>query len=285
MNRIDQDRAMFWKHPCFHDVELLKASFIRHRYDVHTHATYVVGVITQGVEGMHVGRRWHVAPAGSIIVVNPEEPHDGEAGAEGGWSYRTCYPPVSLVREVMQELDRGEIPGFARAVIADEELARRIVRAHEFAEAEDPIDAEASFLLSLRDLILRHSDCRLGRSSPCRSASGKRLGMYREIIEAYLADRIDLALLAKSANVTRFQVVRDFKHVIGLTPGEYIRGRRVQRASDLIVRGLSLAEAASAAGFADQSHLSRTFRAIQGITPRMFKMASTRAKGAMLAIV
>src|SRR5205814_2118561 len=87
---------------------------------------------------------------------------------------------------------------------------------------------------------------------------GRRLQTYREMIEANLAGRIDLAMLATAAGVTRFQVIRDFRNLMGLTPGAYIRVRRVEAASRCIENGLPLAAAAAVSGFADQSHLSRT---------------------------
>jgi AraC-like DNA-binding protein len=73
--------------------------------------------------------------------------------------------------------------------------------------------------------------------------------------------------------VTRFQVIRDFRKVAGVTPAAFIRNRKLRRATLLIEQGSSLAAAAFEAGFSDQSHLSRTFRATHGITPGMFKRA------------
>ena len=32
-----------------------------------------------------------------LLIVNPEEWHDGEAGADEGWAYRTFYPSVPLM--------------------------------------------------------------------------------------------------------------------------------------------------------------------------------------------
>jgi AraC-like DNA-binding protein len=43
--------------------------------------------------------------------------------------------------------------------------------------------------------------------------------------------------------------------------------RRLQRARRLLLQGVSLAEAAFACGFADQSHLTRQFRRAYGVTP------------------
>ena len=111
MNGIDQevasgDRAVFWQHPHFRDMGLLKARFRHHRYELHTHPTYVIALITGGCESVRVSCRRVVAPANTVLVVNPEECHDGEAGCEDGWSYRTFYPSIDLMTEVARELGR-----------------------------------------------------------------------------------------------------------------------------------------------------------------------------------
>ena len=93
------------------------------------------------------------------------------------------------------------------------------------------------------------------------------------MIEADLGSALNLKRLAAAAGVTRFQVIRDFKRQVGLTPAAFIRNRRLRRARRLIELGASLSEAAAAAGFADQSHLTRTFNAVHGITPGIFQKA------------
>ncbi|TIQ99832.1 MAG: helix-turn-helix domain-containing protein, partial [Mesorhizobium sp.] len=103
------------------------------------------------------------------------------------------------------------------------------------------------------------------------SGSRQRFSLYEDLVESELGSQLDLQRLAGAARVTRFQVIRDFKKAIGLTPAAYIRDRRLRRASSLIEQGLGLADAAIAAGFADQSHFSRTFRATRGMTPGMYR--------------
>ncbi|TIW43521.1 MAG: AraC family transcriptional regulator, partial [Mesorhizobium sp.] len=87
----------YWRHPCFPDLGLFKARFTQHRYELHTHPTYVIALITSGCERIRIGRHSVLAPAGAIAVVNPEEWHDGEQGADEGWAYRTFYPSVPLL--------------------------------------------------------------------------------------------------------------------------------------------------------------------------------------------
>jgi AraC-like DNA-binding protein len=261
----------YWRHPCFPDLGLFKARFTQHRYELHTHPTYVIALITSGCERIRLGRHSVLAPAGTIAVVNPEEWHDGEQGADEGWAYRTFYPSVPLMTAVARELGGDGAPVFPRATIADSDLAAALAAAHEGSTSQDATQAEASLLVALRHLIVRHGGWG-GRVEEVESSgTRRRFSLYEDLVENELGSQLDLQRLADAARVTRFQVIRDFKKAIGLTPAAYIRDRRLRLASSLIEQGLGLADAAIAAGFADQSHLSRTFRAMHGMTPGMFR--------------
>jgi AraC-like DNA-binding protein len=261
----------YWRHPCFPDLGLFKARFTQHRYELHTHPTYVIALITAGCERIRIGRHNVVAPAGTIAIVNPEEWHDGERGAEDGWAYQTFYPSVPLMTAVTRELGQDRAPIFSRAIIDDSRLAGALAAAHEGSTSQDTTKAEASLLVAFQRLIVRHGDWS-GRAEEIESSgSRRRFSLYEELIDSELGSPLDLQRLADATRVTRFQVIRDFKKAIGITPAAYIRDRRLRRAGFLIEQGLGLADAAIAAGFADQSHLSRTFRVTHGITPGMFK--------------
>src|SRR5277367_2200785 len=49
-DRRVQETKEFWRHARFRDLGLLKARFRRHRYELHTHPTYVIALITEGCE-------------------------------------------------------------------------------------------------------------------------------------------------------------------------------------------------------------------------------------------
>ncbi|MER9555895.1 AraC family transcriptional regulator [Mesorhizobium sp. M0323] len=267
------ETGKYWRHPCFPDLGLFEARFTRHRYDLHTHPTYVIALITSGCERIRIGRKSVLAPAGTIAVVNPEEWHDGERGADEGWAYRTFYPSVPLMSALARELGRYGAPVFSRATIEDSSLAAVLTAAHQGSTSPDTMTAETSLLVALRRLIVRHGDSSGQAEEIESSGSQRRFSLYRDLVENELGSRLDLKRLAGAAGVTRFQVIRDFNKAIGLTPAAYIRDRRLRRASTLIEQGFGLADAAIAAGFADQSHLSRTFRAMHGMTPGMFRKA------------
>jgi len=258
-------------HPGLDGLEMLTAAYRDHAYALHTHETFVFGVVTSGVERFRVGRTRNIAPRGSIIAVNPQDPHDGEKGCEAGWSYRTCYPDVELVREIGAALGFKDLPLFPSPVMHAPDLARAFVRAHAAAKGDDALESETAMLSVLKQIVGRFAHVRKARHPSNTSGAATRLALYEDFIEDRLAGGIDLTALAGAAGVTRFQVIRDFNKAARMTPGQYIRDKRIRRASCLIRSATPLAEIALAVGFADQSHFTRIFKSVKGLTPSAYR--------------
>ncbi|HEV2507752.1 MAG TPA: AraC family transcriptional regulator [Mesorhizobium sp.] len=269
----EREEARLTRHAGLGDLELLTARYRDHAYALHTHDSYVFGVVVAGVEKLRINRQSYLAPANSVIIVNPEDPHDGEKGCDAGWAYRTCYPRPELMREVAEDLGLGHLPMFSQGILDAPDLAGDFVQAHRLAVSGRTMEAETAMLMALRGLTLRFAD-RNGRDPlPNESEATRRFRLYREQIEADLARAFDLAGLAEAAGVTRFQVIRDFKRAAGMTPGQYLRDCRIRAASVLMRTGKPLAEIAFETGFADQSHFNRLFKSMRGLSPGAFREA------------
>jgi hypothetical protein len=91
------ETARYWRHGAVPGVDLLRATYVTHRYARHAHETYTVGVIESGVEEFDYGGARLRAGPGAVALLNPEVVHTGQAGPAEGWSYRMLYPAVSLV--------------------------------------------------------------------------------------------------------------------------------------------------------------------------------------------
>lgn len=99
---------------------------------------------------------------------------------------------------------------------------------------------------------------------------GPQLATAVDFIEAGLGQRISLREIADAVGLSPFHFARSFRATTGVSPYQYVLRRRVERARDLLLRGLDPAQAAVNSGFADQSHLTTHFKRRWGVTPRAF---------------
>lgn len=86
---------------------------------------------------------------------------------------------------------------------------------------------------------------------------------------------MSLAELAELSGVSRFQLLRGFAREVGITPHAYLVQRRVRLARQLLAKGQTPVQAAMQAGFADQSHMTRSFVRQIGVTPSRYQAATT----------
>jgi len=87
-------------------------------------------------------------------------------------------------------------------------------------------------------------------------------------IDSHLESRLDVPILAKLVPFSKSHFSRAFKQSLGLPPMAYVKTRRLERAKALMTStNQPLTEIALICGFADQSHLIRSFRRVIGVSP------------------
>jgi AraC-like DNA-binding protein len=135
----------------------------------------------------------------------------------------------------------------------------------QLVDGDDPLAVEDCYLAIARDLLLFAGEGVSLRRPRGRWHPGVRRAV--EMLNDRFAEPIGLDDLAAEARLSKFHLVRCFQETTGFTPHQYLKLRRVQEARRLLERGHSLGETAGLCGFADASHLSRTFRAWLGTAP------------------
>jgi AraC-like DNA-binding protein len=179
-----------------------------------------------------------------------------EAGEAGRWRVRPgqvlLHAPFSIHRN--RSLERGarlvNLPLVLKAgasscgTVADPDLVVRLAE-------RDPIAAAESLLEGWRENI------------PPLDDAPDRLS---QILAG--PDVIPIRAWAEAEGVARQTVFRGFRALYGVSPTRYRVEARARRAWKLIMAGdLGLAEAALAAGYADQAHMCREVKALTGQTP------------------
>jgi AraC-like DNA-binding protein len=115
---------------------------------------------------------------------------------------------------------------------------------------------------------------RLDPPTAATSRSSAAIQRVRRHIEEHLGQPLTLAELADLAGLSVWRFATVFRQQVGVSPHRYICRLRVERAQALIREGVPAATAASEAGFYDQSHLSRHFKSIYGMTPGQYLTAA-----------
>jgi AraC family transcriptional regulator len=94
----------------------------------------------------------------------------------------------------------------------------------------------------------------------------------REYVLAHLTENISNIVLAECVGLSTSHFSRAFKQSSGMSPHQFVLHSRIGRVRQLLAETeLPLAQIAVTVGFADQSHCSRRFRELVGITPSQFR--------------
>ncbi len=99
--------------------------------------------------------------------------------------------------------------------------------------------------------------------------------LARDYLAAHSREQTSASILEKIAGTDRFTIARHFRWAFGTSPDRYRTLRRLALARAAIESGQSLARAASEAGFADQSHMTRQFKRTYGLTPGRWMALTT----------
>lgn len=101
----------------------------------------------------------------------------------------------------------------------------------------------------------------------------RQLQQVLDYIEAHLDCEIKLIDLAQLLDMSSFHFSRLFKQSIGLSPHQYLIQQRVERAKRLLKQSDRLIiDIALECGFNSHSHLSKQFRQLTGMTPKVYRM-------------
>lgn len=265
----NKDFVQFWRIPeggC----ELLSARYSSQSFGRHSHERYAIGVISSGVEKLFYRGSYYLGGAGSVVTISPGEIHDGLPGHEQGWTYRMLYiDPEWVNRTVFQGRCGGDhIHLFQTALSQAPDFARTFLHQHQIIEKSNPSLERETILLDLVAQTFERSGTPI---APIGAVEQHAVNRIKKKLEDEFDQHIPLEELAQLANLDPLYLIRVFKKSVGVSPHSYQIQKRIAQVQKLLRTGISLADASFACGFFDQSHMSRAFKKVVGITPGVFR--------------
>jgi AraC-like DNA-binding protein len=211
-----------------------------------------------------------------VMAFNPDDPHDGHAAVDDGFTYRM----VHIGPEFLASLTGTPLPLFRSPVIEDPVMAASVRRLHRALTGRASELERYERLAGTARLLVRHASGRepARHGADWRVADGRVAARIRELIQDSAGDpgggELTADDLAAAAGCSRYAAYRAFRQAYGLAPSDYQRELRVRTARRLLTAGVEPALAAAEAGFADQAHLTRWFRRYYGVTPGAYRAAA-----------
>ena len=251
------------------ETERIEACFSGLAYAPHSHDTYTLALTTLGVQSFNYrGELRHSLP-GEVVILHPDETHDGQAGTDSPFAYRAISINPVEVQNILQgaclPFLHGGVSRDPRFVHIASRLLSEFNRPLQTLEQQELIYAFASSLQQVSGNSVKHTKANY--------TAIKRVREYIDDIittDCAMSHDITLDELAVIAQYSKWQVARDFRSLYGTTPYRYVTLKRLQKAKALIERGQPLAQVAFSSGFADQSHLTRHFKQCFGTTPKVW---------------
>lgn len=229
------------------------------------------------------GRRNLVLSRGDTFLTDPGElfhasPHDGQPG-----TFRVVEVSPRLFESFCEvEGWRGSIH-FAQIVVkAVPQLAAALNMLQATMHDDDePLRYQSALAMLAHSVVASAAERRL--RAPALRSPLEPCERLRQILHSSEGTRFNLCEFARAAEVSQFQLIRAFKKRYGAPPHAYSLHVRVERARQLLRSGFSVADAAAATDFTDQSHLTRHFRRIWGFTPGQYARPVRAQRSSRLA--
>jgi len=255
-------------------LDLFRFDSYMHAFPRHSHDRFTVGVFDGDNGTISLGRTSARAHGGEILAIAPEAIHSAEPSRERGWCYRSLYPSNEIMAAAL-ESPCGEVAArFDMPVIDDCFVAAELLAVHRSLESGAlNLGVEERLLVALRMLADRHAVS--GHLSGPR-ASTAAVSKARRYLESNFANAVKLDDLSNDCGISPFHLIRSFRDAVGMTPHAYLMQVRANRARAMLVAGDSISSVAYSCGFVDQSHLTRTFKRIFGVTPGVYHAACSK---------
>ncbi len=237
-------------------IELKAATFFEKDFPAHFHQSWSLAYIEYGSEYVAYNDTPFLVTKNALQLIPPYSIHKNWGDKNMAWTYKALYISDDVIKHVSQKIN------------ADYAYLKSLPYFISYAYSEVEI-SEASVFNILEQLFLDALD----DHTPPDSSKGTNEPF--EDVLSYLSlnynQSITLETLQREFKINKYNLQKDFKRKIGLTPLAYQTVMRIENSKKLFYTDMSLVEIALESGFHDQSHFTHSFKKYVGVTPGRYK--------------
>jgi AraC-like DNA-binding protein len=271
--------SCYWRDAELAGLQFTSNRFRQHEVRPHRHSGHALSVADTDLE-VRTSAGIVQVPAGALMRIGPRVWHAITARAPA-WRESALYCSTAVarcvsgageVRPLAPHDGNEEVAVFARQPWGYEfsECHRLLQWAHQHGDVEAGVLGRCLLRERLSQWIAVQGASREALLLP----ADERVQRLYRLIATGFQERLTLQGLADAVGWHPVYMQRRFKSALRFTPHELLVGHRIEYARDLIAGGALVTQAAHAAGFADQSHLHKTFLSTYAVVPGEYRRLS-----------
>lgn len=211
-----------------------------------------------------------ILSTGSILIFNPYEVHTGKPVNNSPWNFLTMYIPIGIMKKAMDSFCLPiELPIFKENIINNKVLFKKgkAVFPNLIYNQHNP-KSEGLLMDFLKELIKRYAYTKIHNEPISKKFIVAK--QIKEYLHTHYLEEVSTNDLSNLTGISEYGLIKSFKQYYQLPPHQYLVNLRIEKAKKLLSKKLSATEVAYQSGFFDQSHFTRHFKKIIGITPKQF---------------
>lgn len=250
-----------WRNLYLDNISFTSADNFTHNFPDHFHEEYTIGVSVKGIQNFDVQGKSLVVEPYSIFLIKPHLMHAHYPIADLGWSFKSLYLSTDLMKYLLKDTAMKKMNDHP-ILINDRALYKQYIQIHTNKLMTDDVSL-ANFIRQLSGKATQMAD------DTAYVLPEKIIAIKQHLYE-HFNQKLELKNTANIYKIDKYQMIRQFKRYIGVTPNTYLTIIRIQKATKMLNSGYPIVEAALEAGFYDQSHFHHSFLYYTGVTPGNF---------------
>jgi AraC-like DNA-binding protein len=256
-----------WRPEALESLELRLGTSFQQPYPRHWHEEFFISAITGGAGHFHYRGVSRIANPGTLVLVAPGEIHS-HYDCNGGRSFRAIHIPWSFLIRTAADVSSREdaLTALPSSMTTDATLFESFLDLHRVLESNGTRLHRESVLLDFFARLIRHVS-KKDFQGPTTGRETFVVRRAREFLHEHYNREVSLKDLAAVANLSPYHFHRVFCQQTGMPPHAYQVLLRITLAKSFLRKRWPISQVASVTGFADQSHFTRHFKRLMGVTP------------------